>query len=58
MNILKQKLLAWFLTIPLSQIYSQINKNVISNLKLEDQGQKKTQSSKIDLGVFCKKTPS
>ena len=32
---------SWFLTVPLSQIYSQTYKKVISNIKLKDQGQKR-----------------
>ena len=30
-----------FFIVPLSQIYSQTNKKVISNIKLKDQGQKR-----------------
>ena len=41
MNNLKKKLLGLIFIVPLNQIYSQVNKNVISNLKLEDQGQKR-----------------
>ena len=39
---------AWFLTVSLNQIYSQVNERVISNLKLKDQ-------KKIDLRMFCEK---
>ena len=36
-------------------IYSQINRNVKNS---KDQGQKMPQSKKIDLRMFCEKTPS
>ena len=35
LKTLKQKLLGLILTVPLSQIYSQSNKEVISNLKTQ-----------------------
>ena len=35
LNISKQKLLDLILTVPLSQIYSQSNKEMISNLKTQ-----------------------
>ena len=35
LNISKQKLLNLILTVPLSQIYSQSNKEMISNLKTQ-----------------------
>ena len=41
LNISKQKLLGLILTVPLSQIYSQSNKEVISNLKTQRSRPKK-----------------
>ena len=38
LNTSNKALQALFFTIPLSQIYSQFNKRVISSLKLKDQG--------------------
>ena len=39
-NTSKKSSSSLILTVPLSQIYSQFNKRMISNLKLKDQGQK------------------
>ena len=41
LNTSKQKLLGLILTVPLSQIYSQSNKEVISNLKTQRSRPKK-----------------
>ena len=57
LKTLKQKLLGLILTVFLSQIYSQSNKEVISNLKTQRSRQKRPQSKNIDLRIFLKKLP-
>ena len=46
---------ACFLTIPLSQSSHNQFKNKLVNLELKDQDQKRSQSNKIDLRMFCEK---
>ena len=55
LNTSKQKLLGLILTIPLSQIYSQSNKKVISNLKTQRSMPKKASiKRKLTWGCFVK----